>query len=98
MKAAVFYGKEDLRIEEVDIPEVNANEEVKIKPFELFKKEIILKTSYINPYTQKRALDLIESKQIDVASLIYKTISLDELPALLRNKECRRFGKYIVKP
>lgn len=74
------------------------DEEVKIKPFELFKKEITLKTSYINPYTQKRALDLIESKQINVASLIYKTISLDELPALLRNKEYRRFGKYIVKP
>ena len=28
---------------------------IRVKPFDLFKKEITLKASYINPYTQKRA-------------------------------------------
>ena len=32
---------------------------VTIKPFEIFQKEIVLKASFINPYTQKRALELI---------------------------------------
>lgn len=72
------------------------NDKIEIKPFELFKKEITLKASFINPYTQKRALALINSKKIDVASMIYKTISIDELPLLLKNKEKRVAGKYIV--
>jgi len=69
---------------------------VSIKPFEIFKKEIVLKASFINPYTQKRALALIESGRIDVSSMVYRTISVDELPALLGNKKQRAAGKYIV--
>lgn len=71
-------------------------ETAEIKPFEIFKKEITLKASYINPYTQKRALDLINNKKIDVHSMIYKTIPVDELPDLLKNKSERGKGKYIV--
>lgn len=69
---------------------------VSIKPFEIFKKEIVLKASFINPYTQKRALALIESGKIDVSSMVYRTISVGELPALLGNKKQRAAGKYIV--
>lgn len=72
------------------------DDEITIKPFEFFKKEITLKASFINPYTQKRALELINSKKIDVSSMIYKTISLEELPIILKNKESRAVGKYIV--
>lgn len=71
-------------------------ETAEIKPFEIFKKEITLKASYINPYTQKRALDLINNKKIDVHSMIYKTIPVDELSDLLKNKSERGKGKYIV--
>ncbi len=71
-------------------------DEISVKPFELFKKEITLKASYINPYTQKRALSLINSKKTDVSSMIYKTISVDELPGLLKDKKERAKGKYIV--
>jgi len=45
-------------------------EEIVVKPFEIFKKELVLKASYINPYTQKRALDLINSGRLDVSSMI----------------------------
>ncbi len=69
-----------------------------IKPFELFKKEIVLKASYINPYTQKRALALIESGRIDVSSMVYETAPLSELPAILGKAERRRMGKYIICP
>ncbi len=72
------------------------NDEIKVKPFEIFKKEIILKASFINPYTQSRALKLIESKKIDVSSMIYKKISVDELPSVLADKKERAKGKYIV--
>jgi len=71
-------------------------DELSIKPFELFKKEITLKASFINPYTQKRALSLINSNKIDVSSMVYKTIPVNELPAVLADKKQRSAGKYIV--
>ena len=71
-------------------------DEVTIKPFELFKKEITLRASFINPYTQQRALSLIEGGKIDVSSMIYKTAPVDELPAILADKRERAQGKYII--
>ena len=67
-----------------------------IKPFELFKKEIVLKASFINPYTQARALRLIESGKIDVTSMVYKTIAVDDLPNTLKDKKELAQGKHIV--
>ena len=72
------------------------NDEIKVKPFEIFKKEIVLKASFINPYTQSRALKLIENKKVDVSSMIYKQIPLAELPSVLADKKERTKGKYIV--
>ena len=72
------------------------NDEIQVKPFELFKKEIVLKASFINPYTQKRALALIESGRIDVSSMIYQSIPIEDLPTVLSDKKKRSLGKYIV--
>ena len=71
---------------------------IDIKPFEIFKKEIEIKASYINPYTQQRAIEMIDSKRIDVKSMIYKVASLEELPGILGNKELRGKGKFIINP
>ena len=72
------------------------NDEIEVKPFELFKKEVVLKASFINPYTQKRALALIESGRIDVSSMIYKAIPIENLPTVLSDKAKRALGKYVV--
>lgn len=72
------------------------NDTIDIKPFEIFKKEITIKASFINPYTQKRALALIDSGKIDVSSMIYKTASVDELPKILADKRERAMGKYLI--
>ncbi len=74
------------------------NDTIDIKPFEIFKKEIVIKASFINPYTQKRALDLIQSGKIDVSSMIYKIDSLDNLPDILSDDSKRRMGKFIIQP
>lgn len=67
-----------------------------VKPFELFKKEITLKASFINPYTQKRALDLIESGKVDVESMICNISPIEELPEILSNAALRAKGKYVI--
>ncbi|MFI3229512.1 MAG: zinc-dependent alcohol dehydrogenase family protein [Bacillota bacterium] len=74
------------------------DETVAVKPFELFKKEIVLKASFINPCTHQRALDLINSGRIDVESMIYKVAGLTELEEILKTPALRAKGKYLIDP
>ena len=71
---------------------------ISVKPFEIFQKELELKASYINPYTQKRALDLIDSGRLDVSSMVYDVCSLEQLEDILSKPELRANGKYIISP
>ena len=73
-------------------------DEIPLKPFDLFKREITLRASYINPYTQRRALDLIASGSLDIASLIDRTIPLEELADVLADSGKRSGGKVVVVP
>ncbi|MCI8622588.1 MAG: zinc-dependent alcohol dehydrogenase family protein [Provencibacterium sp.] len=74
------------------------DDEVPIKPFQIFQKEVTLKASFINPYTQQRALDLINSRKIDVSSMIAGVESLERLPEILAQPALRAKGKYIIDP
>jgi threonine dehydrogenase-like Zn-dependent dehydrogenase len=74
------------------------DEEVPVKPFELFKKEIVLKASFINPYTQGRALALIAGGRVDVSSMVSNVASLEQLPEILADDSLRRTGKVIISP
>ena len=69
---------------------------VVLKPFELFRKEITIKASFINPYTQQRAVDLIDSGKIDVSSMVYETAPLERLPEILADSRLRARGKFII--
>ena len=69
---------------------------MELKPFQLFKKEITVKASFINPYTFERAKALIGSGKIDVTSMIYARPSVEELPGILADKQARVAGKYVV--
>lgn len=74
------------------------DETISVKPFQVFQKELTLRASYINPYTQKRALDLIDSGRLDVGSMIYDVCGLSMLPEILAKPELRAKGKYIISP
>ena len=71
-------------------------ETVAIKPFQIFQKEIELKASFINPYTQKRALDLIDSGRLDVTSMVCEVCGLEKLEEVLSRPELRAMGKYLI--
>lgn len=71
---------------------------ITVKPFEIFKKEIVLKSSFINPYTQSRALELIDNNKIDVTSIVYGHEGLDKLPEILSKPKLRAKGKFIINP
>ena len=74
------------------------NDTISVKPFEIFKKDITIKASFINPYTFSRALKLIESGKVGVTSMVYRTAPLSELPETLADGEKRRGGKIIIHP
>lgn len=74
------------------------DEQIAVNPFEIFRKELELKSSYINPYTQQRALDLIDSGRIDVSSMVAEVCGLDKLKDILSGQELRAKGKYIIAP
>lgn len=74
------------------------DDEVPIKPFEIFKKEVVLKSSFINPYTQGRALALIDAGKIDVKSMVCELAPMEKLPSILGNPSLRAKGKYIIDP
>lgn len=71
---------------------------ITVKPFEVFKKELVLKSSYINPYTQSRALKLIDGGKIDVSSVVYAYEPLEKLPEILADPQLRSKGKFIILP
>lgn len=74
------------------------DETIAVKPFEIFRKELELKASYINPYTQKRALDLIDAGRLDVSSMICEVCGLGRLADILGSPELRARGKYLISP
>ncbi len=71
-------------------------EEITIKPFDLFKRDLTITSSYINPNTIKKAIDILATGAINVEKLIGKIISLEELPKVLANSQLRVDGKVIV--
>lgn len=73
-------------------------ETLSIKPFEIFKKEITLRASFINPYTQSRALSLIDGGKVDVEKMIYSCERLEELPHILADARRRSLGKFVILP
>lgn len=67
-----------------------------LAPFELFRKELTIKTSYINPLTQGRSVALLNAGMIDLDKLVAEIIPLKKLEAALQAPG--KAGKVIVRP
>ena len=76
---------------------VSPDAELKIKPDMIFKKELTVTSSFINPYTFPRAVELISRGRINFDGIITSVVPLEELPNILANDETRRAGKVVVK-
>jgi len=70
---------------------------VLINPFEMFKKEARVYWSFVNPFMQKLAIDLLEDRKISLKHLITHRISLKELSQAL-SKRYEKQLKVIVQP
>ena len=70
--------------------------EIPLRPFDVFKHELTIKSSFINPFTQERALELLGSGRIRVKELIADVVPLDRLGEIFNDKNKRKGGKIIV--
>lgn len=68
-----------------------------LKPDVVFKKELKITSSFINPYTFERAISILESKRLDLESLITNVVPLDDIADVFTKPEYRRTGKVMIK-
>lgn len=73
------------------------DDEVKIKPFEMFQKELTIKTSFVNPYAFERAADLLARGIIDVSEIITDIVDLENINDVFTNKLYAKDGKVLIK-
>ena len=73
-------------------------ERVPIEPFDLLVREIQLHFSYINPFTQTRAAELIASGRVAVEPLISRSIPLAEAVETIANPARAGEVKVVVIP
>ena len=73
------------------------NDSFPLKPDDVFKKELTITSSFINPYTYERAMQVLESKALDLESLITNVVSLDDIVDVFTKPEYRRTGKVMIK-
>lgn len=65
-------------------------------PFAAFKKELTLKTSFVNPNTQGRAAQIITSGRLNLHDLISDRVALDDINEAF--KPGMRNGKTVIIP
>lgn len=70
---------------------------VSFKPYEAFTKELVIKTSYINPGTTGRAIALLASGAIDTSLAISRQMELEDLPEEMATRRYSRLGKVLVR-
>ncbi|MDI7276246.1 MAG: zinc-dependent alcohol dehydrogenase family protein [Anaerolineae bacterium] len=54
-----------------------------ISPYDIYRREITVRGSFVNPFTHQRALALLESGRLQVAPLITRRVELADLPQVL---------------
>ena len=71
---------------------------VRYEPFDLLFREVNIKTSFLNPFTHRRAADLIANGHIEIEPLISRCIGLDVAPSVIANPPGPGEVKVLVVP
>lgn len=58
---------------------------VQIEPYELYRKELRIAASNLNPFTMEKAVAMLGARTVKVEGIVSHAVSLEELPALLLN-------------
>lgn len=70
---------------------------MKLKPFEVFRKELTIKGSFVNPDTFERAGRLLSSGVIKADTIITDIVELDDIQEAFETRLYAKDGKVLVK-
>ena len=71
--------------------------EITVKPDVIFKKELHITSSFINPYSFERSIAILSSGTLDVKSIITTVLPLEEMTKAFTDPEIRKAGKVMIK-
>lgn len=75
----------------------NPNKPAAFNQYAAFQKELTIKTSFVNPHTTQRAVNLLAAHALDCDAIISKVMELDDVVEELQTQTYFRKGKVIVK-
>lgn len=75
-----------------------AGETIEIEPFDILFRELKIIGSFVNPFTHRRAADLIATGAVRVDRLISRTVSLDEAVDVIANPPRKGEIRVLVVP
>lgn len=73
------------------------NDTISVKPDDIFKKELKITSSFINPYTFERAISILESHALDLKSIVANVLPLDRIGEVFTNRDLIRAGKVMIQ-
>lgn len=71
---------------------------VPFEPFDLLFRELKVLGSFINPFTHRRAADLVASGAIEIDKLVSRQVGLEEAPSVIANPAAPGEVKVLVVP
>jgi len=69
---------------------------IKIRPYDIFQKEITIRSSFINPYTFNRAINLLATGRVRTDGIISDIIPIDEISRVFEDPSYRLRGKVLI--
>ncbi|KAJ2081725.1 hypothetical protein H4R24_002122 [Coemansia sp. RSA 988] len=76
MQAAVNYAKAGGTVVWVGVAKPNVT--IPISPFDIYRRELTIKSTYTNPYGMERAVKILSDSKVNWSNLISHTFSLEE--------------------
>ena len=93
--SAFKFAKRGAMILLFSVPSVGATYDLPL--MDVFKKELTIRGTFVNPDTHLRAVNLINSGRIQIAPIITHTFGLDQLPEAIDMQVSAESIKVIVK-
>lgn len=96
VKSAFHFAKKGATVVLFSVPKVDATFELPL--FDVYKKELTIKGSFVNPDTHDRAVNLINSGKLDFSAIITHRFGLEELPEAIAMQMSSESIKVVVCP
>lgn len=96
VKSAFQFARKGATVVLFSVPKVDATFDLPL--FDVYKKELTIKGSFVNPDTHARAVSLINSGKLDFSSIITHSFGLNQLPEAIAMQMSSESIKVVVRP